>query len=89
MSDVDGTSFRVPGLSSPAAYAAAVTPSDTVDLTSEARALFVGTGGNVRVLTVGGDTVTFNAVPAGTTLPVRVKRVYATSTTASNIVALW
>ena len=37
--------------SGPARRAVAVTPSDTVDLTAYAKALYVGAAGNVRVLT--------------------------------------
>jgi len=33
--------------------------------------------------------VTFKAVPAGTLLPIRVARIKATLTTATNLVALW
>ena len=51
--------------------------------------LYVGTAGNVRVLTSGGDDVTFTAVQAGSFLPVNVIKVYDTSTTASDILALW
>lgn len=77
-----------PGLDSPAGYAEAVSPSDSVDLAQASRALYVGGAGNVTVLTVGGQTVTFTSVLAGSILPVRVVRVNFTGTTASNIVAL-
>ena len=79
---------RSSGLESPAYYAAEVTPSDTTDLTTDARALYVGTGGNVRVLTSGGTTATFSNVPVGI-LPVRIQRVYAVGTTATDLVAVW
>lgn len=75
--------------SGPARRAAAVTPSDTVDLTTYAKALYVGAAGNVRVLTVGGedaDATTFANHPVGW-LPVQVRRVLATGTTATQIVA--
>ena len=51
--------------------------------------LYVGTAGNVELVTVGGDTVTFVGVVAGTFLPVLVKQVVAAGTTASNILACW
>lgn len=53
--------------------------------------LYIGTGGAATVLdviTLGGDTVTFNGLPTGTFLPVQVTRVLTTST-ATNILALW
>jgi hypothetical protein len=76
--------------------AAAVTPSNTDNIPSvsggtndEGCILYIGGTGNLKVLTIGGDEVIFYAVPAGTTLQVRVKRVFSTGTAATNIVALW
>tara|TARA_R100000664_G_C2756648_1_gene144603 strand:- start:1573 stop:1842 length:270 start_codon:yes stop_codon:yes gene_type:complete len=51
--------------------------------------LYVGTAGNVEVVTVGGDNVTYVGVVAGTFIPVLVKQVVAAGTTASNILAHW
>lgn len=51
--------------------------------------LYVGGTGNVNVLTIGDDTVLFNAVPAGSFLPVQVKQVLSSLTTATLINALW
>jgi hypothetical protein len=51
--------------------------------------LYVGGTGNVSVITIGGDTITFNGVPAGTTLPIQVLKLRSTSTTATLINALW
>lgn len=68
--------------------AVAVTPSDSVNLVKTAhKGLYVGGTGNVSVLTLDGQTVTFTAVPIGF-FPVAVKRVNSTGTTATNIVAL-
>lgn len=78
--------------------AAAVTPSDTVNIPyvggdgttpSWPCVLYIGGAGNIRVLTAGGDDVTFNGVVAGTFLPVQVVRVFSTGTTATNILATW
>lgn len=78
------------GLDSPAAHAVAVTPNDSTDLSTSSRGLYVGTAGDVVLDTVGGETsVTFANLAAGTQLPVRVARVRATGTTASNILALY
>ena len=79
---------RSSGLESPAYHATDVTPSDATDLATDARALYVGTGGDVRVITSGGSTVTFRNVPIGV-LPVRIRRVYAVGTTATDLVAVW
>jgi len=51
--------------------------------------LYVGGTGNVSVVTIGNDIITFNGVPAGTTLPIQVLRLRSTSTTATLINALW
>ena len=51
-------------------------------------ALFIGTGGNVKVDLESGSTLTFYNVFDGTFLPISVKKVYKTGTTASNILSL-
>lgn len=77
------------------ARASVVTKSDTEDIPNpgngavEGCVLYVGTGGILRVLTAGGDDITFQNVPNGTFIPVQVIRVFASTTTANNIVALW
>lgn len=84
----DAFQYHASGLDAPAAYAAAVTPNDSTDLTTSSRALYVGTTGNIKVTTVGGNAVTFTSVPVGW-FPVRCSRVWSTGTTASNIIAVW
>jgi len=78
--------------------AAAVTLSNTSNIPSVSTqdgsgnngcVLYVGGVGNLKVLTVGGNEVTFTDVPTGTFVPVQVLRVFATGTTATNIVAIW
>jgi hypothetical protein len=51
--------------------------------------LYIGGAGNVSVVTIGGDIIVFNAVPAGTTLPIQVRQLRSTGTTATNVNALW
>lgn len=73
----------------PAAWGEVVTPSDVNDLTRVSRAIWVGGGGDINVILEGqGDTVLIKSVPSGTLLPVAASRVKATSTTATNLVAL-
>lgn len=76
-------------IDAPAGRYAAITPSDTVDLTFMARAIYVGTGGNLVAVDDAGTAVTFTNVPDGAIIPIRVSRINATSTTATNMVALW
>ena len=81
---------------SPAAGAVAVTPSDTVNISSGAcRALYIGgpAGGDfvdVTIMPAGySASVMFKNVPVGSILPVNATRVLATGTTATSIVALY
>lgn len=68
--------------------AAAVTPHDTNLLTHRAARLYVGVAGTVTVLTAKDQVVQFTAI-SGSILPICVKRVNATGTAATGIVALW
>ena len=77
---------------------AAVTPSDTVKIPSISTQdgsgnngclIYVGGAGNVAVVTIGGDSITFVGVVAGTFLPVLISQVMSTDTTATSILALW
>jgi len=86
MEKVTLTDDKGAGWGSPCPSAAAVTPSDTADLAQPAR-LYVGTTGDLSVILVNDTTaVTFSSVAAGW-LPLIVKRVMSTSTTATDIVA--
>jgi hypothetical protein len=77
--------------------AALVTPSDTdlipnvsnPDGINNGCALYIGTPGNVKVQTAGGDILTFVGVFAGQFFPVNVIQVFQTETTAGEIIALW
>lgn len=74
---------------SPAAEALEVTPSDVTVLSPPCRSLFVGTAGDVAVdMQRTGTAITYVA-PGGVVLPVRVSKVLATGTTASDIVCLY
>lgn len=66
---------------------APVTPSDTDDLPFICKALYVGTAGNLSIVTKAGNTVILTNVVG--LLPIRVKRVTAANTTATNISALF
>lgn len=65
-----------------------ITPHDTNLLARSARAIYVGVGGNIKVRTHDGSEATFTEVPQGSVLPVECVKVYATGTTASNLVGL-
>lgn len=74
----------------PSRYALAVTPHDTTEIAGGqlTRGLYVGGAGNL-VAVIGGNAITFTAVPAGSILPIRCTRVNSTNTTATSIVALF
>ncbi len=74
----------------PAMSAAAVTPNDSADIpTGICRALYIGVGGTVVLDTSNATSLTFVGLQSGTILPLNIKRVRATSTTATNLMALY
>jgi hypothetical protein len=76
-------------LTSPPEDAAAIAPDDGRDLATATRAVWVGGGGDIRLRMLGGAEVTLEGVAAGSLLPLRVARIFATGTTATALVALW
>jgi hypothetical protein len=71
--------------------AVAVTPSDTQDLSTPA-VLYIGNSGStgsVKITTAQGSDVTFTGLIAGTVLPVQARRVWATGTDCTSIVAIF
>lgn len=75
------------GLSSPAAHVVEITPNDSADLTTATRALLIGVEGNVKITTAGAETVIVPVVKGYN--PLRVVRVWSTSTTATGIFGLY
>ena len=67
-------------LNGPANDAFAITPDDVNELPYVTRAIYVGQGGNVKLVTRKGSTVTYWNVPTGTTIHQRAKQVLATVT---------
>jgi hypothetical protein len=66
-----------------------ITPSDSVNLTHVTRGLYVGIVGDVHVVTVGGDDVTFIDMAAGVIHPVRVRQVMASGTNAGEMIGIY
>ena len=70
--------------------AAAVAPSDSTDLNSVTRGIYVGASGNLAVVfadDIDSATVTLVGLAAGVWHPMQVRRVLSTATTATGIVA--
>lgn len=64
--------------------------SDVADLaTSFTRAIYTGSGGNIKVTMVGGETVTLVSVGAGSLLPIAIRRLWSTGTSATDVVGLY
>lgn len=84
----DALSFMPPAPSDPVWRTGAIVPSDTTDLAEIPKALWVSVGGTLNVSGVGDVANTGTALGtliAGTVVPVRVRRVRATGTTATVI----
>jgi len=56
---------------------------------SQGPVLFVGTGGNLNIATVGGDEVLLTNLNNASFIPIMVSRVLSTNTNCSDIIALW
>lgn len=78
--------------------ASVIVPNDTQDITiggtgitptETGVCIYVGTGGNIRVTMIGGQSVIFYNVPNGSFLPIQVTRVWSTDTNASDMLALY
>ena len=65
-----------------------ITTSDTVNL-PYVSVVYVGGTGSVKVTTAQGDTTTFVGLPTGSVIPVQVLRVWATGTTATNLIGIY
>ncbi len=78
---------RTPSLSGPATDIMPVTPDDSNDLSETAVALYIETAGTLSVVTAKGGSRTV-AVAGNSILPVGVRRVHATGTTAAGIHAM-
>ncbi|MBU2960025.1 hypothetical protein KO516_04120 [Citreicella sp. C3M06] len=76
------------GLNSPPYGGFDITPSDATDLSTVTRALNVGVSGDVHVTLLDDSEATL-FLQAGGIFPLRVKRVWATGTSAGALVGLY
>ena len=84
---MDDFASNASGLESPAFGGASLAGDDAADLAKVTRALWIGGAGDVAVVLASGDAVTFKN--ASGWMPLRVKRLMATDTTATDIVGVW
>lgn len=82
-------SGRSDAISAPAQRGFAVTPNDAADLAAETRGLWVGGSGDLVLVLASGDEVTLAGAVGGSVLPLRIRRIKATGTTATQLVGLY
>jgi hypothetical protein len=76
-------------LTAPSSNCFPITTSDTVELPTVTKAVYVGTGGDVALRSVrGAQDVIFRNISSGAILDVRASHVRTTGTTAANLVGL-
>lgn len=88
---IDDYATFLPGLTAPPKNMALVAYDDSNDLTHVARELLVFSAGDVKVTTLGGQSLVIPSVPAGFVLVGFFTRVWLTGTTVTvgKIVAAW
>lgn len=81
--------FNLDTLTSPALSGFTVTPHDANELPYITRAVFIGTGGDICCILKKDDTpILLKNIPDGTMLPLRIKKILATGTTAADMAGL-
>jgi len=70
-------------------FTATVSNIDIPNTQKRGCCLYIGNSGDVEVIMESGNTVEFTGVPTGSFLPILVKQVVTTNTTATNILALY
>lgn len=76
-----------PHLETPAENAFAVTIGENMEYAT--RAIYVGVGGDINIQTVHNDEVLLKNVLTGQILPIRVKKILSSGTTATDIVGFY
>lgn len=85
----DPFALTADSLIAPARHAFPIAPADGVMLTTAARAIYIGSGGDLALRAVGSASdVTLRNVPTGTVLAIRVAAIRDTGTTAADLVGL-
>jgi hypothetical protein len=66
-----------------------IVPNDDNDLPNASRSIYVGSGGNLKVLLVNSNApIVLKNVQDGSVLPLRIKKVFAIDTSADDLIAL-
>lgn len=80
---------RADDVTAPARGGFAIAPSDSTDLSTETRAIYVGSAGDLVAVLSSGSELSFVGLAGGTVLPVRARRVKATGTSAGYLLGLY
>lgn len=80
---------RYTNLESPIVNMFTITPSDSSNLPFVTRALYVGGDGDVKLTTLGDETVTMTGMKAGVIYPIRVKKVFDSDTSATGLIGMY
>lgn len=67
----------------------AITKSDSAFLSTPVRGIYVGTSGDVCVMALSGEVVTFKNLAAGMIHPIAAQKIFSTGTTATDIVGIY
>jgi hypothetical protein len=78
-----------PLLGDPCDYAFVITPANAEFQGQMPRAIYVGNQGNISAIMRDGSTVVFQNAPAGSVLPIRVRGINSTGTTATGLVGIY
>jgi len=76
-----------PHLNTPAENAFTITIGTEFNYAT--RAIYVGVGGDVEIITIDGTTVLFKNAQSGQIIPVRARNISASNTTATDLVGLY
>tara|TARA_R110001599_G_scaffold347011_1_gene572880 strand:+ start:23044 stop:23310 length:267 start_codon:yes stop_codon:yes gene_type:complete len=70
--------------------AEAITTNDAADVSDIEFKIYVGTGGDLKVDTTDGQTITLKNIASGTYIDwIEIRKIYRTGTTARDIVAIY
>lgn len=76
-------------LRNPGTNGQVVTPSDEDELEYVSRAIYVGNGGDINIVTRDGTALLFENVQDGAVIPIRARQIKAEDTTATGIIAIF
>lgn len=85
----DPYQYATAHIQNPITNAFSISPSNTTDLPVTTRSVYIGSSGDLRVTLKDmpdGTFVTYKNMIEGLSYPLRIKRVFSSGTTASNLI---